>query len=547
MNPLNIKIRITVFLFAIAVVLSLNLLNVDIVNAQGFNGAIYDTDVTSVPVNQNIYSSKVDVYLNGGPQNDNANGLPVGVYYFQVTDPSGATLLSTDPAICRQLRVALSPNGKGRVMGAWSGRPAFCSSDNYPSDGFPTFTGVHANGLTNAANFSIAVQLMPFNDTPNNGGEYKVDLIRQTSNTSIVGDPNTSRILSFRNADAKSDNFKVELDEPPPPNVTYTLSGCKFYDRNANGVWNNDEPSIPGVRIVVTINGVADPFPIETDGNGCWQRAGVPEGAEYFIEEILPLTGMEPAFYWVQTAPSQIAVSDGMGGVILVRAYEGTATGGTPINDVVTISGLNFGNICFGPNNNGKTLGWWSNRNGGNQMTTGMVDTAVYPTETDNPAYPELGQGLNGNLNFLSRMNLKGEKAAATIDFNPTGYTQFRSWLLSGNAYNMSYMLSVQLASTSLNVRLKHFPDSQIVDASSYCDSGGYCIGIISIGNVRYWSDQSLGSAGGNITISGSPHRESQELMKNFLDGINNNLIPFAQANPCPVVYPTEGEPLQSK
>lgn len=390
---------------------------------------------------------------------------------------------------------------------------------------------------------------MPFNDTPNNGGEYKIDLIRQTSNTSIVGDPNTSRILSFRNNDAKSDNFKVRLDEPPPQDITYTLSGCKYYDRNANGVRDADEPPIPGVRVVVTINGVADPSPIETDEDGCWSRADVPEGADYFVEEILPSTGTEPAYYWVQTAPTQIAVPDGMGGVILVRAYDGTATGGTPDNGVVTIDGLDFGNICFGPNNTGKTLGWWSNKNGQKEMTEGKVNTLVYPTQADNPAYPELGPGLNGNLNFLSRMNLKGEafnkQSVVTVDFNPTTYPQFRTWLLNGNAFNMSYMLSVQLAATSLNVRLKHFPDTQIVDASSYCDSGGYCLGIISIGNVRFWSDQSLGSAGGNVTISGSPHRESQELMKNFLDGINNNRIPFAQDNPCPVVYPPDNpEPL---
>src|SRR4051795_1869025 len=79
------------------------------VSAASFFGAIFTTlgDGTA-PVNQNIYDSKADVYLNGGPQNDNAHGLPVGTYYFQVTDPNGGTLLSTDPAACRQVVVALS-------------------------------------------------------------------------------------------------------------------------------------------------------------------------------------------------------------------------------------------------------------------------------------------------------------------------------------------------------------------------------------------------------------------------------------------------------
>jgi len=37
-------------------------------HAGGFNGAIYDTDSTSLPVNQNLYNSKDDVYLNGVPR-----------------------------------------------------------------------------------------------------------------------------------------------------------------------------------------------------------------------------------------------------------------------------------------------------------------------------------------------------------------------------------------------------------------------------------------------------------------------------------------------
>ena len=53
------------------------------------------------------------MYLSGGPQNLKASGLPDGTYYFQVTNPSGATLLSTDAAVCRQLMVV-----NGRVAGS---------------------------------------------------------------------------------------------------------------------------------------------------------------------------------------------------------------------------------------------------------------------------------------------------------------------------------------------------------------------------------------------------------------------------------------------
>jgi hypothetical protein len=484
----------------------------------GFHGAIYTSTNDGSSVNQNLYDNKADVYLNGGPQNANAAGLPDGTYYFQVTDPSGSVLLSTDPARCRQLSVS-----GGKVAGATGPCP-------------------HANGVLNSSNGSTPVQLIPFNDTPNNGGEYKVWLIRQNSNTTIVGDQMTSAVLNFRNNDAKTDNFKVKTNTPDPePNVTYTLSGCKFYDADANGIRGGAEATVPSVRIIVSINGVEQPF-VETQADGCWSFPGVPALAEYSVREILPLTGSEPANYWVQTAPAADSNGD--------RGYSGIANG--PFDSetgVGIIDGLDFGNICFGPAAGGNTLGFWSNKNGEKKMQNGSVNTNVYPTAADNPSFAELGQGMNGNLNFLKRLNLKGEaivrRAPVTVDHDPANYSAFRTWLLSGNAYNMSYMLSVQLAATSLNVRLMTIAggDGQIVDASNVCDSTGYCLGIINIGNVRRLANESLGSAGGNITISGSPHRESQELMKNFLDAVNNNRLSFAQNSACTVFYQDVVEP----
>ena len=54
-------------------------------------------------VNCNIYATKDDVWINGGPA---ANGLSDGTYYFAVTDPSGATLLSSDLYSDRMLTVS---------------------------------------------------------------------------------------------------------------------------------------------------------------------------------------------------------------------------------------------------------------------------------------------------------------------------------------------------------------------------------------------------------------------------------------------------------
>jgi hypothetical protein len=61
----------------------------------GLPPAIYTTFPDGTVVNGNIYPSKEDVYLNGGPQSGCwQGGLPDGEYFYQITDPSGKWLLS---------------------------------------------------------------------------------------------------------------------------------------------------------------------------------------------------------------------------------------------------------------------------------------------------------------------------------------------------------------------------------------------------------------------------------------------------------------------
>ena len=112
-------------------------------------GAIFTTLFDGSAVDFNIYDTKEDVYLNGGPRSPKAPctaaGLPDGYYAFQVTDPSGQVVLSTDDLSQRIVQVL-----GGVIVASFS---------------HPTGTG-KCNSET--------VQLMPFNDTPNPGGEYKV-------------------------------------------------------------------------------------------------------------------------------------------------------------------------------------------------------------------------------------------------------------------------------------------------------------------------------------------------------------------------------------
>src|SRR5215213_4169603 len=137
-----------------------------------FFGAIFTSTFDGQDVNNNLYENKDDVYLNGGPQNDNSAGLPDGVYYFQVTNPSGSTLLSTDDAVCRQVYIVggkfggVLPRVSDPVPGNLPGTAPY-------TDRRPDACPAHMNGVFNSANGSTPVQLLPFNDTTNNGGEYK--------------------------------------------------------------------------------------------------------------------------------------------------------------------------------------------------------------------------------------------------------------------------------------------------------------------------------------------------------------------------------------
>jgi hypothetical protein len=147
--------------------------------AQGFTGAIFSTNRDGSFVNGNVYDSDRDPYLNGGPRangNCSSAGLPNGDYYFQVTDPSGSSLLSSDDI--EQRRVTVSG---GHIVAASATRGQ----------------GVGRCG-------DVTVQLYPYSTTPNDGGVYKVWM------TPVERyDGGSGGSFGFVSRYSKTDNFKV--------------------------------------------------------------------------------------------------------------------------------------------------------------------------------------------------------------------------------------------------------------------------------------------------------------------------------------------------
>ena len=155
-------------------------------------GAVYTSNIDGSIINANVdYPSKADVYLTGGPCNGGSH-LAAGDYYFQVSSPSG-DLLSTDSIGNRKFTVA---NEYIQSTVSHATHAVNCS---------PPVTGV-------------TVQLIPFKDTPNSGGEYKLTIATAASVEACANFSSGSTTFEICNgADSKSDNFKVAVEATPTP------------------------------------------------------------------------------------------------------------------------------------------------------------------------------------------------------------------------------------------------------------------------------------------------------------------------------------------
>jgi len=272
-------------------------------SASKLSGAIWTTDASGNPVDQNIYPSKCSVYLNGGPKpGTGGKGLPPGDYYYQVTDPAGT--------------VNLSELG-GKAIG-----------DRLVS--VPPPPDPMAGRFEN-------VQLCPYADTPNPGGEYKVWLtpVEAYEAAMLAGEGTFGFVGSW----CKTDNFKVA---PEPGPQTVGLRGVKYYDVDESGSLTPDDYPLNEWEIVVTdVNGAVitsvqtGPPPGgsgETDG--AWLVTDLPAGT-YRVYEVL-----QDGFRQTEPDPTgQPAPPDPSYGW---GYYEVTLVEGE------TRSGLNFGNVSLG-------------------------------------------------------------------------------------------------------------------------------------------------------------------------------------------------------
>src|SRR5262249_38974400 len=142
---------------------------------------------------------------------------------------------------------------------------------------------------------------IPFADTPDPGGEYKVWL------TSVANyDPGLSETFGFRARYSKAENFKVCLVVPPPQSI---IRGRKFYDINENGVFDPLVPGevpIAGWKIQIYKGAVLQSYTL-TDDMGRYTFLRDMDGTIYTIKEVAPGAGFipNPGAVWLNMTPTQ--------------------------------------------------------------------------------------------------------------------------------------------------------------------------------------------------------------------------------------------------
>ncbi len=252
------------------------------------------TTVSASGAAQDVFLDKNEVFFTAGPTATpcaSAQYVNDGRYYFQVTDLTGARLLSSDPAAERIVTVQ---NG---VLASYDGHTHETDGTNAPSD--EETEAAEALGPCGA----LSVGLAPFRDAGNRDASYLVWL---TPVARFTGDPTqidpvcgAGCFHGFHPEFSLTRAFRVE--DKRFCEDSFCVSGTKFEDRNGNGTRDSGEPGLPG--IVIHVEGENGPFLHGlTGGDGAFRVCGLTRGGDFRVTETVP-------FGYRQTGPRDRRIS----------------------------------------------------------------------------------------------------------------------------------------------------------------------------------------------------------------------------------------------
>ena len=252
-----------------------------------FPGAV--TTTTESGAAQTVFSDKSDVFFTAGPTATPCAATQFvndGQYYFQVTDLSGTSLLSSDPVSERLITVhsggLATYNGLTHETG--SGEISEDVSGGEESEAAPVCG-------------ALSVGLAPFRDAGSREASY---LLWLTPIARFSGDPTQIDPVcgdgcfhGFRPEFSVTAAFRVE--DKRFCEDSFCVSGVKFEDRNGNGVRDSGEPGLTGVEILAEgesgsrLRGL-------TGSDGSFQICGLSHGEDFRVTEGVP-------FGYRQTGP----------------------------------------------------------------------------------------------------------------------------------------------------------------------------------------------------------------------------------------------------
>ena len=560
--------------------------------AGGVSGAAFTTTNPAVDgaghckngneaVNCNIYDGKQYVWMNGGPQD--AGKLENGTYFFAVLAPGGQG-------------GGQNPNdGTTNNLSDLSPTTSKGAGDAYTARIFTVNGGtISYSGPHDYANNTI--RLMPYDDTPNNGGVYILAICRLgdiggTLTYPVVpsackydafkvragdGTGSDSELLTVAKTAAGGYTTTYAWDIAKVANPTFvnasgataTITYNVTVSRNAAGdaiggltvagkitVSNPNPDNVEGVTItdalsngtVCTVTGGANvtvgPGDSEFDYSCAVAGSTLPAGLDNVVKVDWPeqmlntgklaagpaqYTFEDIAFAQTGSVNETVNVTDLFNGgssvpigTLLSPAGTSTVTVATaprtftytrsvavarnqcvvyPNTATITETGATASasvTVC-GPIGNGFTLGYWSNKNGGSVLCAN-------------------DQGWRNLLNTLNLRNANGSSYMVSTALScAKAHASFSAWLLNGSATNMSYMLSVQLAATRLNVAYKGLSGTSLV----LHPTSGLPVTINSV----IAEAVAFLAANPNTTASGAA-RTTAQAYKNLFDALNNNQV----------------------
>ena len=237
-----------------------------------------------------------------------------------------------------------------------------------------------------------------------------------------------------------------------------SLSGVVFEDTNQNGLREATEGGTGGITVNLVSNGSGQVVASAvTNAQGGYSFTGLG------LDDCSVVVQLNTQLY-VATTPTDVRLSAcGCGAQV-----------------------VDFGKFSLQLQCVGRTIGFWRNNNGIAIIQNG---------------------GFWDELALLNLVTMSGSS------FNPTGNTaQWRCWLKGANSWNMSYMLSAQLAAMQLNVL------SGTVNPNCWVQT---CSGPTTIQALMQAANVALGLD--PFTPPCDNNRELQRRLKNALDAANNN------------------------